>query len=150
MKKKYNHQNYGTGKRNIQLKIDEVFAEKEIPANDSVRLLDEVMEEMDYTPLMRAYKRTGRRPATNPVTMMKILVYANMEGVFSSRGIASACCRDINYIWLLNGEKAPNHSETARFRSKRLPECGEEFFYQLVKKMATPAHPRANFFREKQ
>ena len=121
----------------MQVRMDEVFAEKIIPAEDSVRLLDEIMEGMDYRALKRAYKRTGRRPATNPVTMMKILVYANMEGVFSSRGIASACCRDINYIWLLNGEKGPNHSEIARFRSKRLPECGEEFFYQLVKKMAS-------------
>lgn len=96
------------------MKIDEVFAEKVIPADDSVRLLDEIMEGLDYTPLTRAYKRTGRRPATNPVTMLKILVYAIMEGISSSRAIASACCRDINFIWLLNGEKAPNHSEVAR------------------------------------
>ena len=133
MKKKYNHQNYGTGKRNIQLKIDEVFAEKEIPANDSVRLLDEIMEEMDYTPLMRAYKRTGRGPATNPVTLLKILVYAIMQGIFSSRAIALACTRDINFIWLLNGEKAPNHSEIAR--RQRLTECCEELS-SLVEKLA--------------
>lgn len=113
-----------------------MVAEKMIPADDSVRLLDEVMEEMDYTPLMRAYKRTGRRPATTPVTMLKILVYAIMQGIFSSRAIALACTRDINFIWLLNGEKAPNHSEIARFRSKRLTECGEELFYQLVEKLS--------------
>lgn len=130
------HQNYGTGKRDVQLKIDEIFAEKVIPADDSVRLLDEIMEGMDYTPLFRAYKRTGRPPATNPVTMMKILVYASMEGNFASHGIASSCNRDINYIWLLNGEKAPNHSEIARFRSKRLTECSEELFYQLVEKLS--------------
>ncbi len=88
--------NYGTEKRNVQLKIDEAFAEKIIPADDSVQLLDEIMEEMDYAPLLRAYKRTGRRPATNPVTMLKILVYANMQGIFSSRAIALACTRDIN------------------------------------------------------
>ena len=93
------------------------------------------MEEMDYTPLMRAYKRTGRRPATNPVTLLKILVYAIMQGIFSSRAIASACRRDINFIWLLNGEKASNHSEIARFRSKRLTECGDILFYQLVNKL---------------
>lgn len=128
--------NYDTKKRNVQLKIDEIFAETVIPADDSVRLLDEVMEEMDYTPLMRAYKRTGRRPATNPVTMMKILVYAKMQGIVSTRAIALACTRDINFIWLLNGEKAPNHSEIARFQNKRLTECGEELFYQLVEKLA--------------
>ena len=120
----------------MQLKIDEIFAEKVIPADDSVRLLDEVTEEMDYRPLWRAYKRTGRRPATNPVTMLKVLVYANMEGIYSSRAIASACSRDINFIWLLNGEKTPNHSEIARFRSKRLPGCVEALFYQLAEKLS--------------
>ena len=120
----------------MQLKLDEFFAEKIIPADDSVRLLDEIMEEMDETPLWRAYQRTGRRPATNPVTMLKLMVYASMQGIFSSRAIAMACKRDINFIWLLNGKKAPNHSEIARFRSKRLTKCGEELFYQLVKKLA--------------
>jgi len=81
---------------------------------------------------MRTYKRNGRRPATNPVTMMKMLVYVAMQGIFSSRAIALGCTRDINFIWLLNREKAPNHSEIVRFRSKRLTECSEELFYQLV------------------
>jgi transposase len=103
MKNKKHRVNYGTEKRNVQLKMDEVFAEKIISADGSVRLLDKIMEEMDYTPLMRAYKRTGRRPATKPITMLKIPVYAMMEGVFSSRAIESACCRDMNFIWLLSG-----------------------------------------------
>jgi transposase len=121
----------------MQLKIDEVFAEKIIPADDSVRLLDDIIEEMNCDPLMRAYESTGRPPATPPVTMLKVVLYASMEHIYSSRGIASACQRDINYIWLLNGAKAPNHSEIARFRSKRLTECGEEFFYQLVQQLYT-------------
>ena len=33
----------------MQLQIDEIFAQKIIPANDSVQLLDEIIEEMDYT-----------------------------------------------------------------------------------------------------
>jgi len=39
----------------VQQKIDECFAEKEIPADDSVRLLDKIVEEMDLRALMRAY-----------------------------------------------------------------------------------------------
>ena len=38
---------YRTGARNVQLKIDEAFAERVIPANDSVRLLEQTVEEMD-------------------------------------------------------------------------------------------------------
>jgi len=135
MKNKPYHIDYGTGKRNAQLKIDELFAEKVIPADDSVRLLDEIVEGMELSGLMRAYKRTGRKPATHPVTLLKILLYAMMERIYSSRMIASSCQRDINFIWLLNGAKAPNHSEIARFRSKRLSECGEELFYQMVEKL---------------
>ena len=135
MKNILHQQNYLTNARNVQLKIDEFFIEKIIPANVSVRLLDEIVEEMDLSALWRAYKRTGRKPATNPVTLLKILLYANMEGIYSSRSIESSCKRDINFIWLLNGEKAPNHHETARFRSIRLPECTEELFYQLAERL---------------
>lgn len=116
----------------MQQKIDEVFAEKIIPEDDSVRLLDQIVEEMDLTPLMRAYERRGRRPATNPSTMLKIMLYANMEKKYTSRSIESSCKRDINFIWLLNGAPAPNYHEIARFRSKRLAECAEELFYQIV------------------
>ena len=71
--------NYGTTNRVVQLKIDELFAEKVIPSDDSVRLLDQIVEEMDLTPLMRAYSELGRKPATAPSTMLRVLLYANME-----------------------------------------------------------------------
>ncbi|MBR7071307.1 MAG: transposase [Clostridia bacterium] len=43
--------------------------------------------------------------------MLKIVLYANMENIYSSRKIESACRRDINFIWLLNGASAPNYHE---------------------------------------
>ena len=101
MKKIFTGNNYRTFSRDVQLKIDENVAEKVIPADDSVRLLDQIVEEMDKTPLKRAYNRHGRRPATAPSTLLKILLYANMENIFSSRDIEKACKRDINFIWLL-------------------------------------------------
>ena len=116
----------------MQLLIDESFAEKVIPADDSVRLLDKIVEEMDLRALMRAYNSHGRPPATPPRTMLKIVLYAYMEHNLSSRKIKSSCERDINYIWLLNGAPVPSHFEIARFRSQRLAVCAEEIFHQLV------------------
>ena len=116
----------------MQLLIDESFAEKVIPADDSVRLLDKIVEEMDLRALMRAYHSHGRPPATPPRTMLKIVLYAYMEHNHSSRKIKSSCERDINYVWLLNGAPVPSHFEIARFRSQRLAECAEEIFQQLV------------------
>ena len=62
--------NYRTFNRNVQLLISEEFAEREIPANDSVRLLEKMVEEMDLRSLFGAYKRRGRKVANNPATML--------------------------------------------------------------------------------
>ena len=76
---------------------------------DSVRLLDEIVEEMDLSEIRREYSHLGRKSANTPETMFKIILYGYMDRKYSSREIEKSCKRDINYIWLLNGEKAPNH-----------------------------------------
>ena len=119
----------------MQAKIDEIFAERVITADDSVRLLDQIVEEMNISPLMRAYSDTGRKPKNTPRTMLKVMLYAAMECTYSSRRIHSACERDINFIWLLNGEPTPSYHDIARFRRLRLSECMEELFYQFVEKL---------------
>ncbi len=134
VKKQITEYNYSTYSRNVQLKFDEISAEKIIPENDSVRLLDQVVEEI-AEPLYRAYKRSGRKYGTSLMTMLKVVVYAAMESIYSSREIAERCVRDINYIWLLNGERAPNYRAICRFRSEILSEYGEEIFYELTHKL---------------
>lgn len=120
-------------RRNLQLLISEEFAEKVIPENDSVRLADDMIDKLDLKCLFRTYSSNGRKYATNPRTLLKVLVYANMQGIFSSRDIEKSCKRDINFMWLLNGEKAPNHSEIARFRSQRLSQCKDDIFLSTGK-----------------
>ena len=121
--------------RGMQLKFDEFYGEKIIPENDSVRMVERIVKEMDLSSLYATYSNMGRPPATSADTLLMVMLYACMEGKYSSREIESACNRDINYIWLLNGEEAPNYHEICRFRSERLPLCAEELFYQLVKKL---------------
>jgi transposase len=106
-----------------------------IGAGESVRLLDEVLEGMDYTELYRAYSRIGGKPKTTPSAMFKVLVYGGMEGKHASSEVARACRRDVNYMWLLSGEPAPDDDALNRFRSKPLSAAIEGLFYQLVKKL---------------
>ncbi len=108
-----------------------------IPKDESVRLLSHILEEMDYTSLYKAYSQTGRNPAVEPKLMFKILVYAYSQGLYSSRKIETACRRDINFLWLLAGSKAPDHSTIARFRTTFLKECCEELFGQLSRFLLT-------------
>ena len=125
---------YSRFPRNYQLKLSSEL-DILLPCDESVRLLSEVMEELDYTGLYRAYSHTGRKPKTSPVTMFKVLVYGSMEGKYAGRELSRACRRDINYMWLLGDEPAPDHDALNRFRSKHLSGVVEDLFYQLVRKL---------------
>jgi len=103
-----------------------------IPEDDSVRLLDEILDQLDYSQLYNSYSRLGRNPSITPKTLFKVLVYAYMNNIYSTRMIEKACKRDINFIWLLAGEKAPDHNNIARFRTGRLAPFVENLFSQLV------------------
>lgn len=106
-----------------------------VPNDDSVRLLSHELEELDYTLLYQAYSAKGRNPAVDPKTMFKILTYAYSQNIYSSRRIETACKRDINFMWLLAGQKAPDHCTIARFRSGALETACEDLFYQMVKRL---------------
>ena len=102
-----------------------------IPADDSVRLLNAVFERMNYAKLYAAYSRMGGNK-WSPKTLFKIVVYGYMNGIYSTRELERACQRDINFMFLLSGGDAPDHSTIARFRSERLTGAIEDLFVQLV------------------
>ena len=132
MKKKLiQHKNYTEFNGYYQLVLP-LNLEMLIPEDNSVRLLSHILEGLNYTKLYKAYSSTGRKPAVDPKTMFKVITYANSNNIYSSRKIETACKRDINYMWLLQGESKPDHSTIARFRKDYLPEAIEDLFYQMV------------------
>ncbi|WP_054261212.1 IS1182 family transposase, partial [Propionispora sp. 2/2-37] len=72
----------------------------------------------------------------SPKRLFKILVYGYMNGIYSSRQLEQACRRDVNFMYLLGREKAPDHATIARFRSERLTEVVDDLFTQLVGHLA--------------
>lgn len=134
LKNKTVHKDYNQViNNNKQLSIK--ILEEMIPNNDSVRILSQIMEELNYEKLIKAYSPKGRNPVVSPKVLFKILVYAYMNNIYSSRKIEKACSRDINFMWLLQGEKIPDHNTISRFRSKRISIAGEDLFYQLINKL---------------
>ena len=95
-----------------------------IPADDPVRLLSAFVEGMDLSELYATYDRVRKNQAT-PRQMLKIMIYASMNRLFSSRDIETACKRDINFMFLLEGVPAPDHSTIARFISLHLSACSK-------------------------
>jgi len=129
------HRNYNNNCKVYQL-VFPVETGILIPKDDSVRLLSQIMEELDYTKLIMAYSSQGRNPVVEPKILFKILIYAYMNDIYSSRKIEKACMRDINFMWLLQGRKAPDHNTIARFRTERLVGgIVDDLFNQLIKKL---------------
>ena len=69
--------------------------------DDSVRLLYEVTDGLNYKKLYRIYSILGRNSAIAPKTLFRIVVYGYMERIFSSRELEKACISDVNFRWLL-------------------------------------------------
>ena len=60
-----------------------------------------------------------------------MFIYGYICGIFSSRPIETACRRDINFMWLLDGMPVPDHNTIARFKKEAKEEI-QELFYQTV------------------
>ena len=105
-----------------------------IDPNDPVFKMAEVLGELDYRKLRSSYRRKWRK--LTPEVLFSIVVYANMRGIFSSRGIEEACRTDIRFMWLLQYRKAPDHTTISRFLENNMCRCAEDLFYQLVQKLA--------------
>ena len=124
---------YTLNETNYQLKIP-MELDACIPANDCVRLIRQFVEEMDLTALYATYERMPSEKYASPEIMLKIMLYAYHERKdVSSRTIEKNCKRDINYMYLLEGRKAPDHAAIARFRSKHFAKCARHFMAQMTK-----------------
>ena len=118
---------YGTGYQ-VCLPIN---LEKIIPSDEPVRLLNAVLEELNYRNLTATYSRLGRIEYS-PRLLFKVVLYACVRGIYSSREIERACRENINFMYLLEGKKAPDHNTIARFRSEHLPSAAEDLLDQMV------------------
>ena len=67
-------------------------------------------------------KKIGSRT----LIMFKLLVYGYMCGIYSTRKLELACRKNIDFIWLLQGEKVPDYSSFARFRSGKAKDAVEK------------------------
>ena len=120
-----------------------------IPADDPVRLASAQLEELDYSKLYHAYSPKGRKSAAEPRVIFKVLVYGYMNGIYSSRKLEAACRKNIDFMWLLEGEPVPDHNTLARFRTGRLKAAVEDLFYQYTRKLDEmgETEPRERFHR---
>ena len=105
-----------------------------IVANHPVRVVDDVLSKIDIQPLVRKYK-TGGSSSYHPGMLLKVLVYAYINNIYSSRKIEEALQQNIHFMWL-SGMSTPDHNTINRFRGERLREPLKKIFTQVVQLLA--------------
>lgn len=106
-----------------------------LPEDSPVRMVNAQLEELEYGKLYAAYSSKGRKSTIDPRVMFKVMAYGYMCEIYSSRKLEEACRYRVDFMWLLDGEEAPDHSTIARFRTGRCMEAAEDLFYQYVRKL---------------
>lgn len=107
--------------------------EELIPQKHLVRTVNRCIEELDVAVLLKQYKGGGAS-IFHPKMMLKVLVYAYLSKIYSSRNIARACREDVNFMWLAGNNK-PDFRTVNHFRSGRLKAVIDEVFGSMLKLM---------------
>lgn len=102
---------------------------EDIAENDPVRVVDAIVEGLDLREFKKLYHEKGRCPY-HPKMMLKIILYAYMNNIYSCRKMERAVQRDIHYIWLAAQER-PDFVTINRFRNRVKKEINN-IFTQVV------------------
>ena len=101
-----------------------------IDKNHPVRIVSQIIDQIDITPLEKKYKGGGTS-SYHPRVLLKILVYAYLDNVYSCRRIEASLKENIHYMWI-SGMSTPDHNTINRFRGDRLQEVLKQVFSQVV------------------
>ena len=101
-------------------KIDEKIAE-----DAPVRVLDRLIDCIDLSCFYKLYHELGRSPY-HPRVMLKAVLFAYMNNIYSCRKIENSLCRDIHFMWL-TGCAYPDHKTINSFRNRVKKEINQIF-----------------------
>lgn len=111
----------------LQLPTD---IEELIPENHLVRVVNTAIDKMDLKPLLARYKGGGTS-SYHPKMMLKVLVYAYTQRIYSSRQIAKALRENIHFMWI-SGNSRPDFRTINRFRGEVMRGIMEQVFASVL------------------
>jgi len=112
--------------------------EELIPERHLVRVVNRFIEQMDLSALFGSY-RGGGTSSYHPRMMLKVLIYAYVSKIYSSRQIAKALREQIPFMWL-SGNNRPDFRTLNRFRGERMKGVVDEVFSSLMELLVETGH----------
>ena len=101
-----------------------------IPEGHLVRVVNEMINDVDRSILEAQYKGGGTS-AYDPQMLLKVIIYAYTQRIFTSRQIAKALRENVNFMWL-SGMNRPDFRTINRFRGKVMKAVINEVFYGII------------------
>lgn len=103
-----------------------------LPEDHLARFVNDVVDELDLSPIYAEYEKEGRGyPPYEPSMMMRVLIYGYATGVYSSRKIERRLYEDVAFRYLAAGN-FPNFRTISSFRKRHL-KAFEQLFLQILK-----------------
>lgn len=118
--------------------------EELIPEGHLVRVLDSTVDKIDCTMMIESYQGGGTS-AYHPVMMLKVLLYAYLSKIYTSRKIAKALREDINFMWLSGGNR-PDFRTINNFRSGKLKTLIDGIFGSLLELLIAEGYVRLEHY----
>jgi transposase len=115
-----------------------------IPAEHLVRVVNAVIEKLDLRRLEAQYKGGGTS-SSHPRLLLKVLVYAYSQKIYSSRRIAKAVREQLPFLWL-SGAQQPDFRTINAFRSSRMKGVIDEVFASVLEYLVETGHVKLGHY----
>lgn len=116
-----------------------------ISAEHIVRVVNRTIEQINLEPLLSKYKGGGTS-SYHPGMLLKVLVYAYTQRIYSSRQIAKAVRENVNFLWLSGGNQ-PDFRTINSFRGERMKGAIEEVFTLVLEQLVEEGYVKLeNYF----
>lgn len=101
-----------------------------LPVEHSVRLLDEILHQIDWSAWEATYHGRLGQPAIHPRVVASVLLYGLLTRIRASRGLEDALLVRLDFRWLVQGQTI-DHSTLSEFRRRHSVEL-KQLFVQVV------------------
>ena len=101
-----------------------------LPQNHPARVVSAIIDRLDISEIESGYAGGGTS-SYNPRMLLKVIVYAYLNNVYSGRQMEKLLIENIVYMWL-SGMQTPDFRTINIFRSKRLAGKFDGIFTQIV------------------
>lgn len=109
-----------------------------VPSGHPVRIVDSIIDKVDIHCIMDTYPGGGSS-GYHPRMLLKVLIYAYLRNIYSSRQIEESLKENIHFMWI-SGMSKPDHNTINRFRGKRLDGNLKEIFGSVVEMLAAEGY----------